>query len=145
MSRLGGLAPYQNSSPQLSKRSGFHLQQKHGFGAGFSLIDVLVGTALILILFVGLLVTLRVTTTLATASREKSAAAAVADTEIEHLRGLSYAAVASRDHTETLDGVDYAVHTVVAYHDLIAQDYKLVEVTVSYGGSSLALATSFSP
>lgn len=112
---------------------------------GFSLIDILVGTALLSILFVGLLVTLRAATSLATVSREKSAAASLTESELEYLHGLSYTALASRDHTETLDGTDYAIHTVVTYHNPLIADYKLAEVTVSYGSSSLALTTSFAP
>lgn len=124
---------------------------------GFSLIDVIVGVALLLIVFVALMGTLRASLSLAALARAKSAMAGLAESQMEYLRGIDYSDLGTADGTPigpvtddattTIDGAQYGVHTVIQYVDA-DDDYKVVEVTVTtYGQSahSLSLVSNFAP
>ena len=138
---------------------------------GFGLIDVIVGIALMLILFLALFGVLRASLMLSTYAKAKAAAVELASTQMEYLRGLSYDSVGTvggipagtvpQTATSTVDGVTYVTHTFIEYYDDpadglgandtngITTDYKIGEVTVSYsiGGlmKSVVLVSNFAP
>jgi hypothetical protein len=121
---------------------------------GMSLVDVLVGSALILIVFVALLGLLRASLLVSSAAKAKAGATAVATTQLEYLRSLPYDSVGTvggipagavpQFATTTLNGIPYSVRTFVQYVDDakdgtggsdatgIITDYKRVRVTVTY-------------
>ena len=138
---------------------------------GFGLIDVIVGIALMLILFLSLFGVLRASLMLSTFAKAKAAAVELASTQMEYLRGLSYDSIGTvggipagavpQTATSTVDGVTYVTHTFIEYYDDpadglgandtngITTDYKIGEVTVSYsiGGlaKSVVLVSNFAP
>ena len=138
---------------------------------GFGLIDVIVGIALMLILFLALFGVLRASLMLSTFAKAKAAAVELASTQMEYLRGLSYDAIGTvggipagtvpQTATSTVDGVTYVTNTFIEYYDDpadglgvndtngITTDYKIGEVTVSYsiGGlaKSVVLVSNFAP
>lgn len=121
---------------------------------GMSLIDVVVGVALILIIFLALLGLLRASLLISSSSKAKAGATAVATTQIEYLRSLPYdsvgtvggipAGLVAPYATTTLNGIPYGVRTFVQYVDDekdgvgasdsngITTDYKRVRVTTTY-------------
>lgn len=121
---------------------------------GMSLIDVVVGVALILIIFLALLGLLRASLLISSSSKAKAGATAVATTQIEYLRSLPYDSVGTvggipagpvaQYATTTLNGIPYGVRTFVQYVDDskdgagasdsngITTDYKRVRVTTTY-------------
>ncbi len=139
--------------------------------SGFSLIDVIVSIALILILFLALFGVLRASVLVSSLGRAKAGATTIAQTEMEYLRGLSYSALGTvggipagtvpAQATTTENGITYAVHTFIAYVDDpadgtgaadtngITTDYKRAEVTVSYTVTgqpkSVSLTSDFAP
>jgi hypothetical protein len=121
---------------------------------GFSLIDVIVGIALMLVLFLALFGLLRASLVLSTITKAKAAAVELASTDMEYLRGLSYSALGTvggipagtvpQTATSTIDGITYVTSTFIEYVDDpadgtgtndtngITTDYKVGEVTVTY-------------
>ena len=121
---------------------------------GLSLIDVVVGSALILVIFVGLFGILRASVQVANFSRAKAAATAVAGSQMEYIRSLSYDSVGTvggipegpipQVATSTEAGVEYVTRTLITYIDDpkdglggadsngITTDSKLVRIEVSY-------------
>ncbi len=138
---------------------------------GVSLIDVLVGTALIAVIFVGLFGILRASIEVAGLARAKAAATAIAGSQIEYVRSLTYdsvgtvggipAGVLPQVTTTTQAGTTFTVRTFVAYVDspadgsgasdsnAVTTDYKVVKVTVSYSindqDREVLLVTTASP
>lgn len=138
---------------------------------GFSLIDVIVGIALLLIIFMALFGVLRASLMLSTISKAKAAATELASTQMEYLRGLSYEALGTvggipagnvpQIATSTVDGIPYTTRTYIVYYDDpadglgaadtdgITTDYKIGKVVVSYaiGGyqNSVTLVSNFAP
>jgi type II secretory pathway pseudopilin PulG len=138
---------------------------------GFSLIDVIVGTALMLVLFLALFGVLRASLEVSALAKAKATAVEIASTQIEYLRGLSYDALGTVNGipagtvpqiaTSTVDGVPYVTHTYVEYYDDpadgtgvndtngVTTDYKIGKVTVTYSLSGLArsvvLVSNFVP
>lgn len=130
------------------------------FYRGFSLIDVVVGIALMLVLFLALFGILRASLVLSTLVKAKSAATEIASTQIEYLRGLSYSSLGTvggipagnvpQTSTTTIDGISYNVRTLIEYYDDpadgvgindtngVTTDYKIGKVTVSYSLYGLA-------
>lgn len=121
---------------------------------GFSLIDVIVSTALLLIFFTGLLAMFRASIALTAAAKARSGATALATEQIEYIRSLTYAetgtvggipsGVVPQIATTTLNGIEYTTRTFVQYVDDpadgeggadatgIITDYKRIKVEVSY-------------
>lgn len=119
-----------------------------------SLVDVLVGSALVLIIFVGLTGLLRATLLISGVAKAKAGATAIADNQIEYLRSLDYdavgtvggipAGVALATSSQVLNGITYNVRTLVEYVDdaadgfgaadtnTITTDYKRIKVVVTY-------------
>ncbi|HUX80889.1 MAG TPA: carboxypeptidase regulatory-like domain-containing protein [Candidatus Paceibacterota bacterium] len=138
---------------------------------GFSLIDVIVGVALMLVLFLALFGILRASLDLSTLTKAKSAAVEIASTQMEYLRGLSYDALGTSNGipagniqqmaTTTVDGISYSVRTFIEYYDDpadgvgaadtngITTDYKIGKVTVSYilygQNKSVSIVSNFAP
>lgn len=121
---------------------------------GMSLVDVLVGSALVLIVFVALLGLLRASLLVSSSAKAKAGATTVATTQLEYLRSLTYSEVGTvggipagtvpQYATTTLNGIPYGVRTFIQYIDdpkdglgavdqnAITTDYKRARVTVTY-------------
>ncbi len=138
---------------------------------GFSLIDVIVGTALMLVVFLALFGLLRASLMLSSLAKAKAAAVELATTQMEYLRGLSYDSIGTiggipsgnvpQYATSTVDGVTYVTRTFIEYYDdpadglgaqdrnNVTTDYKIGKVTVSYSMSgvakSVSLVSNFAP
>lgn len=130
--------------------------------------EVLVGTALMLIVFAGIFGLIRMGFKMIGQSKARVTAAAIANEKIELVRNLAYDSVGtiggvpngSIPETEniTRNGVDYTTKTTVIYiddpfdgvfpADPLALDYKRVKVEVSWSGflaGSAVLQTDVAP
>jgi type II secretory pathway pseudopilin PulG len=127
---------------------------------GMTLIDVIVGTALMLIVFLALFGLLRTSLKVSTFIKTQSTAIAIANNQIEYIRSLPYTSVGTvggipsgsipQNSTTTEDGASYGVRTFVDYYDDpadgtgvndtngITTDYKRIKVTVTYGSGATA-------
>ncbi|MBU6323503.1 MAG: carboxypeptidase regulatory-like domain-containing protein [Patescibacteria group bacterium] len=144
----------------------------HGLSRrGMSLIDVIVGTALILIVFLALMGVLRASLLVSSRAKARIGATTLAATQMEYLRGLSYDALGTvggipagsvpQTATTTENGIDYVTHTFIEYIDDpadgtgandtngITTDYKRARVSVTYGSGaqsgSVTYVSNFSP
>ena len=121
---------------------------------GMSLVDVIVGIALILIVFLALLGLLRASLLISSSSKAKAGATAVATTQLEYIRSLSYDNVGTvggipagpieQYATTTMNGIPYGVRTLIQYVDDpkdgsgsgdsngIPTDYKRARVAATY-------------
>jgi hypothetical protein len=121
---------------------------------GMSLIDVVVGTALILIIFTALFGLLRASVLVSGMVKSEATATAVANNQMEYIRSLAYTSVGTvggipsgaiaQNATTTEDNVAYGVRTFIDYYDDpadgtgsadtngITEDYKRIKVTVTY-------------
>ncbi|MGD0328729.1 MAG: carboxypeptidase-like regulatory domain-containing protein [Minisyncoccia bacterium] len=138
---------------------------------GFTFIDVIVGVALMLILFLALFGVLRISLMLSTMEKVEAAGVEIANTQMEYLRGLSYdligtvggipAGTVPQIATSSVDGVLYTTRTYIEYYDDpadgigandtngVTTDYKVGKVTVSYSlyglAKSITLVSNFVP
>jgi type II secretory pathway pseudopilin PulG len=138
---------------------------------GKTLIDVVVGTALILIVFLGLFGLIRASVDVVQLTKAKAVATTIAESQMEYVRSLSYGGVGTvggipsgiipQNSTTTSNGVAYGVRTFIDYADDpadglgaadtngIITDYKRVKVTVNYtaGGQprTVVLISNYSP
>ncbi|MCI0597510.1 carboxypeptidase-like regulatory domain-containing protein [Candidatus Parcubacteria bacterium] len=138
---------------------------------GVSLIDVVVGAALVLIVFVGLFGILRASIQVAGLSKLKATATEIATSQMEYIRSLDYASIGTaggipagaiaQNASTTNGGLVYDVQTHIVYIDDPADglgaldsngintDYKKARVRVSYivSGSSheVVLVSNFAP
>ena len=137
---------------------------------GFGLIDVIVGVALMLVLFLALFGILRASLVLSALEKAEAAGTEIASTQMEYLRGLSYdnlgtvggipAGSVPQTATSSVDGVVYTTRTYVEYYDdpadgtaatgdLVPTDYKIGKVTVSYSlyglVKAITLVSNFVP
>jgi len=138
---------------------------------GFGLVDVIVGVALTLVLFLALFGVLRASLVLSALAKAKAAGVEAANTQMEYLHGLAYVSVGTvggipagivpQTATSTVDGVSYTTRTYIEYHDDpadglgasdangVTTDYKTGKVTVSYVlyglTKSIALVSNFVP
>jgi hypothetical protein len=136
-----------------------------------TLVDVIVGTALILIVFMGLFGLLRASIDIVQLTKAKAIATTIAESQMEYVRSLSYdqvgtvggipAGVIAQYSTTTSNGVAYGVRTFIDYADDpadgtgaadtngIITDYKRVKVTVGYtaGGQprTVIMNSNYSP
>lgn len=121
---------------------------------GMSLVDVIVGCALILIVFLGLLGLLRASLLISGVAKARAGAITLADSQVEYVRALDYdlvgtvggipAGTVQATSTQTLNGVAYNIRTFILYVDDpadglglsdstgITTDYKQIKVEVSY-------------
>jgi hypothetical protein len=138
---------------------------------GMSLVDVVVGTALLLIVFLTLFGLLHASLMVSIVVKNQATAAAIANSQMEVIRSLPYnsvgtvggipAGTVAQNATTTEDGVAYNVRTFIDYYDDpadgtgagdtngITTDYKRIKVTVSYPAGSttkqVSLVSSYSP
>jgi hypothetical protein len=138
---------------------------------GFSLVDVIVGTALMLILFLALFGILRASLVLSTLAKAEASGTELANTQMEYLHGLLYdsvgtvsgipAGIVPQLATTTVDGVTYVTRTYIQYNDdpadglgasdtnNVTTDYKTGKVVVSYTmygmTKSVTLVSNFVP
>lgn len=138
---------------------------------GFGLVDVVVGVALLLVLFLALFGVLRASLMLSAIAKAKAVAVELGSTQMEYLRGLSYDALGTvggipaglvpHTATTTVDGVSYSVRTLVVYRDDpadgtgaqdgngITTDFKVARVSVSYSlnglEKSIVSVSNFAP
>ena len=139
---------------------------------GVTLIDTIVGVALMLLVFVGINGVFRLSVDIVTNNKARAGAIALADQRMEYIRSLSYAAVGTlagvpsgtiaQSDVTTLNGVTYTRRTIVVYADdskdgtgaadtnAITADYKAVKVDVAWtsrlgGTRHVDLSTRISP
>ncbi len=136
---------------------------------GLTLIEVLVGAFLIVLVFLGIFGVYRAGIWVIGQSQNKITALSVANKEIEEIRNLPYSDIGVRDSFPNgnipeekiyeINGVKYTIRTRIDYvvdsadgvadpEDECPNDYKKVEVEVSWGGlfeGSTSLVTDISP
>ncbi len=133
--------------------------------SGFSLIDVLVGVALMLIVFVGISAAFSVAVNVAGISRLRAGAVALANDKMESIKNLPYDDVGTLGGIPTgnipqseimhLNGVDYTCDTLIQYIDDpadgegdddengITADYKRVRVEIGWENKNTAESVVF--
>lgn len=144
-----------------------HRWQKNK-NSGLTLIEVLVGAALMLVVFLGIFGLIQLGMKVVAQSKARITATALANQKIELAHNLAYNQVGTvggipngsipEDETDTLNGVAYSVKTTVVYvddpfdgtfpNDPLPWDYKRVKVTVSWTGflgGSVFLITDIVP
>lgn len=121
---------------------------------GVSFIDVIVGTFLVLVVFLTLFGMLRVSSLVSAVAKARAAATSVAVSQMEYIRSLSYDAVGTQGGipsgsipqfaTTTSNGLTFVTRTFIGYVDDakdgtgasdttgITTDYKRVRVEVAY-------------
>lgn len=119
-----------------------------------SFVDVIVGTALVLIIFTALVGLLRSSLQVTSLAKSRAIATAVAESQLEYIRSLSYDQVGTvggipagpvpQTSTTTENGLTFPVRTLITYMDDpadgigaadangITTDYKRIKVSVSY-------------
>lgn len=122
-----------------------------------SFIDVIVGSALILIVFLALFGLLRASVLVSALTKSKAIATAVAESQMEYVRGLTYASVGTvggipagpvpQYATTTSNNITFVTRTFIDYVDDpadglgasdtngIITDYKRIKVSVTYYAS----------
>jgi type II secretory pathway pseudopilin PulG len=145
-------------SPVLENRELNEHQKPKVSGAGvggFTLIDVLVGTALMLIVFLGIFGAYQLGIKVIGQSKNRISATAIATQQMELIKNLPYESVGVKNSfpdgvleplTSTFqNGIEYIIETRVDFvidpadglaypEDECPNDYKKVEVKVSFGG-----------
>ncbi|MDB5265030.1 MAG: Autotransporter adhesin [Parcubacteria group bacterium] len=121
---------------------------------GLSLIDVLVGTALSVVIFLALFGLLRASLLVSSLAKAKAGATAVADSQMEYIRSLDYDSVGvaggipagtiPQYATTTLNSIPYGVRTLIEYYDDakdglgasdsngITTDYRRIKIAITY-------------
>ena len=121
---------------------------------GMSFIDVIVGVALVLIIFVALTTLLQTSLKVSALAKTHSVAIAVAESQMEHIRSLSYANIGTvggipsgtipQYATTTLNGITLSTRTFIDYYDDpadglgsndtngITADYKRAKISTTY-------------
>jgi hypothetical protein len=125
---------------------------------GVTLIDTVVGTALMLLVFAGIAAAFQLSIDVVSNNKARAGAIALANERMEYLRSLSYSALGTaggipagalaQSEIETLNGVPYVRRTVIEYADDpkdgtgaadqngITSDYKAAKVDVSWSSRS---------
>jgi hypothetical protein len=121
---------------------------------GMSFMDVIIGTALVLVIFTALVGLLRSSLQLASVAKTRSIATTIAEGQMEYVRSLSYdsvgtvggipAGIIPQISTTTQNSIAFPVRTYIEYVDDAADgldtadatgittDYKRIKVSVSY-------------
>ncbi len=136
-----------------------------------TLIDVLVGSAITLLVFLAVYGLLRASAQLSTLAAETAAATAIANSQMEYVRSLPYDSVGTvggipagaiaQNATTTEDNIGYGVRTFIDYYDDpkdgsggadtngITTDYKRAKVTVSFttttGSHQISIMSTIAP
>lgn len=133
-------------------------RRRHG-EAGITLIDTIVGTALMLVVFMGITAAFQLTVNVVSNSKARAGAIALANERMEYLKSLSYSAVGvvggipagivPQIETVSINGVSYTRRTLVYYSDdpddgsgaadtnAILADYKTIRVEISWTTKSV--------
>jgi hypothetical protein len=135
------------------------------------LIEVIVGIALMLIVFTALFGALRTSLELSMLAKAKTVATELATSQMEYLRSLPYTSLGTvggtpsgtitQNATSTVSGAPYGVRTYIIYYDdpadgtggadidSVTQDYKKAKIVVTYSiherVGSVTLVSSFAP
>lgn len=137
---------------------------------GVTLLDTVVGTALMLVIFLGIAAAFQLSVDVVLNNKSRAAAIALADERMEYIRSLPYTAVGTvggvpsgnlaQSEDVTLNGVTYVRRVFVVYQDdpkdgtgasdtTGIADYKTVKVQVSWnsrtGARSVSLVSRFEP
>ena len=138
---------------------------------GATLLDAVVGTALMLIVFIGIVGAFRLTVMVVSNNKARAGAVALANERLEYIRSLSYSAIGTvggipagtipQTEPVSLNAVDYTRRTFVSYEDDpgdgiggadsngVTADFKAAKVTVSWtvrdGVHTITLITRISP
>ncbi len=136
-----------------------------------TLIDVLVGSAMVLVIFLALMSFLRASISISNLSKARAGATSLSESQMEYLRGLSYdslgtiggipAGAVPQAQVEKINNISYTVNTYIQYVDSpadglgvndtngITTDYKVAKVSVNYQAGGMAhssiLVSNFSP
>ncbi|MCR4325690.1 MAG: carboxypeptidase-like regulatory domain-containing protein [Patescibacteria group bacterium] len=136
-----------------------------------TLIDTVVGTALMLVVFMGIAAAFQLSLDVITNDKARGGAIALANERMEYIRALSYASIGTsggipagdiaQTETVTLNNIPYTRRTLILYADDPADgldaadtnsnpaDYKAVKVEVSWtsrsGTRTIALTTRVDP
>lgn len=139
--------------------------------AGVTLLDTLVGTSLMLVVFLGIGAAFRLSVDVITTNKARAGAIALVNERMEYLRSIPYAELGtsggipagsvSQTDYETLNGVPYTRRTVILYEDDpkdgtggadengVTADYKVAKVDVAWesrtGVRHITIASRFSP
>lgn len=142
-----------------------------GNARGVTLIDTVVGIALMLVVFLGIFAAFELSVDVVSNNKARSGAIALADQQMEYIRSLSYASVGTvggvpsgtlqQSQIISLNGVTYTRRTIVLYEDDpkdgtgasdsngITEDYKAAKVDVAWttrnGTRHVDLVTRVSP
>ncbi|HET8581373.1 MAG TPA: carboxypeptidase-like regulatory domain-containing protein [Candidatus Paceibacterota bacterium] len=145
--------------------------QRSARARGVTLIDTLIGIALMLVVFAGISEVFVISIDVVTNAKARIGALALANDRMEYLRSLAYLSVGTeggipagnvpQDETIELNGVTYLRHAFIRYVDLpqdgtgaadengITEDAKQAEVTVSWDdhgrARSMTLTSLFAP
>lgn len=145
------------------KSQSFHSKAGKKNEHGLGLIDVIVGVAILGVLFLGIFGMFQMSLELIFNSKAKAGAISLLEDRMEYVRSLSYADVGTKNgippgevpqkDTVSLNGIDYERRAVVKYYDASADgtgdddengvttDHKRVKVEVSWqkGGSTKSI------
>lgn len=150
--------------------TGYRQQATGSASRGVTLIDTLVGSALMLIIFLGIAGAVQLSIDVVSNNKARAGALALASERIEYLRSIPYTALGttggvpsgSLDQTEelTINGIDFTRRTIIQYADdpsdssgasdlTGAADYKAVTIEVAWraenGDRSISLVSRFEP
>ena len=143
----------------------------HSSQRGVTLLDTLVGTSLMLVVFMGISAAFRLSVDVITTNKARAGGIALANERIEYLRSLPYtqlgtsggvpAGALAQTESITLNGVPYTRRTLIQYADdprdgsgaadtnSITADYKIGRIDVSWESRSgvrhITIASRFSP
>lgn len=138
---------------------------------GVTLLDTVFGTALMLVVFAGIIGAFRLSVDIVSNNKARAGAVALANERLEYIRSLSYSSIGvsggipsgnlAQTETVTLNNISYTRRTFVSYADdpkdgtgasdsnSITADYKVAKVEVSWssrsGTRSIELITRVSP
>ena len=156
-------------APAVSYNTTMYIHTRYTRGAG--MVEVVVGSALIALIFTGLFGVLQLGTRLATDNKLRTGAVALALERMEYIRSLDYDSIGTVggdpsgalvvNESIAINGVTYNRRTYIVYVDdaadglggsdsnSITDDYKRVKVEVSWDGQAtareVALVTDITP
>ena len=140
--------------------------EARSYARGVTLIDTLVGVALMAMVFVGIAAAFQLSVKIVTNNKARAGAIALADQRMEYIRSLSYSAVGTvggipsglipQNETVTYNGVKYTRHTYIEYDNdpkdgaaSSTENYRAVKVQVLWTEKrtpyNVTLATRVSP
>lgn len=148
-----------------------HTQRRLPAQAGVTLMDTLVGTALMLVIFLGIAAAFQLSVDVVTNNKARGSAIALANERMEYMRSVSYASLGTsggipsgsiaQSEAVVLNGITFTRRTLVEYADDpkdgtgasdsngITSDYKVGKVDIAWtsrnGTRHIALVSRFEP